>query len=98
MGVPVFSLYDSTYYFHAQNVSCSILRNSDLDFYVVDNEQDLFEKIKVLIGRGDNFWKGLKEDVRAKFLGGRVCDKDLYINNLQNLLTDLFKKHSNLIN
>lgn len=96
MGVPVFSLYDSQYYFHAQNVSCSILRNSDLDFYVVDTKEDLFEKIKVLSGRDSNFWKGLKGDVRAKFLGGRVCDKDLYIKNLQNLLTDLFKKHREL--
>jgi predicted O-linked N-acetylglucosamine transferase (SPINDLY family) len=96
MGVPVFSLYDSEYYFHAQNVSCSILRNSDLDFYVVDNRDDLFEKIKVLSGRDDDFWAGLKDDVRKRFLGGRVCDKDLYIKNLQNLLTDLFTKHSEL--
>lgn len=96
MGVPVFSLYDSQYYFHAQNVSCSILRNSDLDFYVVDTKEDLFEKIKVLSGRDSNFWKGLKGDVRIKFLGGRVCDKGLYIKNLQNLLTDLFTKHNNL--
>jgi len=93
MGVPVFSLYDSQYYFHAQNVSCSILRNSDLDFYVVDTKEDLFEKIKVLSGRDSNFWKGLKGDVRAKFLGGRVCDGELYIKNLQNLLTDLFTSY-----
>lgn len=93
MGVPVFSLYDSQYYFHAQNVSCSILRNSDLDFYVVDTKEDLFEKIKVLSGRDSNFWKGLKGDVRVKFLGGRVCDKGLYIKNLQNLLTDLFTSY-----
>jgi len=93
MGVPVFSLYDSQYYFHAQNVSCSILRNSDLDFYVVDTKEDLFEKIKVLSGRDSNFWKGLKNDVRDKFLGGRVCDKNLYIKNLQKLLTDLFTSY-----
>lgn len=93
MGVPVFSLYDSQYYFHAQNVSCSILRNSDLDFYVVDTKEDLFEKIKVLSGRDSNFWKGLKGDVRTKFLGGRVCDKGLYIKNLQKLLTDLFTSY-----
>ena len=96
MGVPVFSLYDSQYYFHAQNVSCSILRNSDLDFYVVQDKEELFEKIKVLSGRDSNFWNGLKEDVRAKFLGGRVCDKGLYMKNLQNLLTDLFTKQNNL--
>ena len=69
------------------------MRNSDLDFYVVDTKEDLFEKIKVLSGRDSNFWKGLKNDVRVKFLGGRVCDKGLYIKNLQNLLTDLFTSY-----
>lgn len=93
MGVPVFSLYDSEYYFHAQNVSCSILRNSDLDFYVIRDKEELFEKLKVLSSRDDTFWNNLKNDVRTKFLSGRVCDGDLYMKNLEKLLEDLFKKH-----
>ena len=93
MGVPVFSLYDSEYYFHAQNVSCSILRNSDLDFYVVKDKEELFDKIKVISGRDNLFWNDLKADVRAKFLGGRVCNQELYITNLQKLLSNLYEEH-----
>ena len=92
MGVPVFSLYDSQYYFHAQNVSCSILKNSDLDFYVLDNKEELFEKIKILQGKDKEFWDNLKSDVRDKFTSGKVCNKELYMTNLQNLLTDVYKK------
>ena len=92
MGVPVFSLYDSQYYFHAQNVSCSILKNSDLDFYVLDNKEELFEKIKILQGKDKDFWNNLKSDVRNKFLNGKVCNKELYMTNLQNLLMDVYKK------
>jgi protein O-GlcNAc transferase len=90
MGVPVFSLYDSTYYFHAQNVSCSILKNSDLDFYVVNDEKELIDKINLLHQKDDLFWENLKIDTRNKFINGKVCDEKEYLKNLKDLLVELY--------
>ena len=92
MGVPVFSLYDSTYYFHPQNVSCSILKNSDLDFYVVNSEEEMICKIKELKTKDI---KELKIDTRSKFLNGKVCDSKEYMKNIQTLLLDLYNKENN---
>lgn len=89
MGVPVFSMYDSTYYFHAQNVSCSILKNSNLDYYVVDSEDELLNKIQE-VHNSDR--TSLKSETRNKFLNGKVCDKQAYMSNLQALLDDLYRQ------
>ena len=93
MGVPVFSLYDSIYYFHAQNVSCSILKNSDLDYYIFNNTNELLTKLVELNNKDKSEFINLKTETRNKFLKGKVCNQDEYINNLQELLTDLFKNY-----
>lgn len=92
MGVPVFSFYDSEYYFHPQNVSCSILKNSDLEYYIVNSEDELFQKLERL--QSDDL-TNLKNDTRNKFLNGKVCNKNEYINNLQDLLQELFDDKKN---
>jgi predicted O-linked N-acetylglucosamine transferase (SPINDLY family) len=95
MGVPVFSLYDSEYYFHPQNVSCSILQNSGLSEYVIKNRDDIFTKISDLLQKdqeqSDYFYK-LKNDIRTKFTNGLVCDKKQYMINFQTMLTSLYKE------
>lgn len=97
MGVPVFSLYDSTYYFHPQNVSCSILKNSDLDFYVVNSEKELVDKINLLQEKDKDFWENLKIDTRSKFKNGKVCDVEEYMKNLKELLVDLYSKNKRIV-
>jgi predicted O-linked N-acetylglucosamine transferase (SPINDLY family) len=96
MGVPVFSIYDSMYYFHPQNVSCSILKNSELDYYICQNEQELLEKIQIMskkiINKENSFFNDLKKEIRNKFLKGKVCNKELYISNIQHLFTDLYNQ------
>lgn len=93
MGCGVLSLYDSKYQLHSQNVTCSILRNSDLDFYVCNNTQEIIDKIKILLDNPKDFWKTLKIDVRNKFLNGKFTNKNLYMKNIQKLFTDLYNKH-----
>jgi protein O-GlcNAc transferase len=93
MGCPVFSLYDSKYYMHAQNVSCSILKNSDLDFYICNSTEEIINKIKILESKPMDFWKTQKEETRSKFLNGKFCDQTLYLKNIQKIFTDLFEKH-----
>jgi len=93
MGVPVFSLYDSEYFFHAQNVTCSILKNSDLDYYIFNNTDELLQKIGELHNKDISELVNLKNETRNKFLNGKVCNQTEYINNLEKLLTDLYNKH-----
>jgi predicted O-linked N-acetylglucosamine transferase (SPINDLY family) len=90
MGVPVYTLYDDKYYFHAQNVTASILKNSDLDEYICYTKDEMIEKINGLSKRGDKYWSGLKGSVRDRFINGRVCDKGEYMRNLEGLLEKLY--------
>ena len=90
MGCPVLSLYDSVTYFHAQNVTCSILKNSDLDFYVCSSTEEIIDKIKILEDKPLEFWKNQKQETRNKFLNGKFTNKELYMKNIQKLFTDLF--------
>lgn len=89
MGVPVLSLYDTKYYFHATNVTCSILKNSDLNEYVCESLDDMILKIKQLETNSQEFWKKLKQTTRNKFLNGKVCNQSEYISNIQTLLQQL---------
>lgn len=92
-GVPVFSWYDSKFFFHASNVTASILKNSDLDFYVCDTTDEIIDKIQILLDKPIEFWKTNKEIVKNKFLNGLVCDSKTYMHNIEELFTDLFLKH-----
>lgn len=92
MGVPVFSLYDSEFYFHPQNVTCSILKASDLEYYIVNNKQELFDRLKSLNNETDDFWHNLKNNTKNKFLSGKVCNQKEYIKNISNLFKSTFKQ------
>ena len=93
MGVPVLSWYDNKTFFHASNVSASLLKNSDLDFYTCNDTDEMINKIKILLDKPNDFWKTNKEIVRNKFLNGLVCDKGVYLENIQELFMDLYEKH-----
>jgi predicted O-linked N-acetylglucosamine transferase (SPINDLY family) len=93
MGVPVFSVYDSEFYFHPQNVTCSILKNSEMDYYVCQNIEEMVNKIKELEDKPLEFWKELKIKIREQFLNGKVCNQKEYMYNLENLLSELYNKH-----
>ena len=89
MGVPVFSFYDKTHFYHPQNVTCSILQNSGLDYYIVETRDDFINKIQELLEKQIHFWKIFKKFIRHKFLNGNVCNQTNYVNNLTNLLLKL---------
>lgn len=90
MGVPVFTLYDSKYYFHPQNVTASILKNSDLDYYILNTQHEIHQKIIELTNKDVSFWTEFKQSIRHKFLTGKVCDDKLYIKNLETMLFDIY--------
>lgn len=92
MGVPVFSLWDKTSWFHPQNVTCSILKASNLEHYIVNNKEELFDKLKSIHNENDDFWYNLKNNTKNKFLSGKVCDQKEYIKNISNLFKRTFKE------
>ena len=91
MGVPVFSLYDTKYYFHPQNVTVSILRNShpDFEFYILQNTSQIFEKLQTLLDKDKSFWSSLKSETRQKFMNGKITDSLRYTKDFQTLLHSL---------
>jgi predicted O-linked N-acetylglucosamine transferase (SPINDLY family) len=93
MGVPVLTLYDAEHYFHAQNVTASLLHNSDLSWYVLNNVEEIHQKIDELYNKDMEHWNGFKQETRDKFLKGFVCNKELYMNDIQTLIENLYNKH-----
>jgi predicted O-linked N-acetylglucosamine transferase (SPINDLY family) len=94
MGVPVFTKYDSSRFMHAQNISSSILKNSNLDQYICNSDDDVINKINDCYTQTTD-WTKLKHDTRESFLQGKVCDIPNYTKNMQELLVDLFNRTSN---
>lgn len=85
MGVPVLTLFKQ--HLHSNNVTSSLLKNSDLDFYVCHSQEDFTDKVSTLLGYDTNtFWKNLKKDTREKFLSGKVCNQENFIKNFENAL------------
>jgi predicted O-linked N-acetylglucosamine transferase (SPINDLY family) len=93
MGVPVFSLYDKTWWFHSQNVTCSILHNSDMDHYICNSITEMYDKITKLGDNTSEFWTNLKQSTRAKFMNGKVCNVSNYMSNISSLLDKLYNEH-----
>lgn len=91
-GVPVFTLRDNLHYFHPQNVTSSILVNSNLSYYVCNSIEEIVDKIGQLQYKPDTFWKNLKTETRSQFLQGKVCNKELYMQNIQTLFKDLINQ------
>jgi predicted O-linked N-acetylglucosamine transferase (SPINDLY family) len=93
MGVPVFTMYDNITYYHPQNVTASILTNSNLNEYIFTNQDELITKINGLLEKPTHFWTTLKPYIRNSFLSGYVCNQTTYMENIQNLLIQLHKTH-----
>lgn len=93
MGVPVFTMYDNVTYYHPQNVTASILTNSNLNEYIFTNQDELITKINGLLEKPTHFWTTLKPYIRNSFLSGYVCNQTTYMENIQNLLIQLHKTH-----
>ncbi len=96
MGVPVISFYDSINYYHPHNVSCSILKNSNLEEYIIDIKQKnkIYNIIsKLLHNKNNTEWINLKKEIRNKFLNGFVCNKKEYLLNFEKLIINLYNDY-----
>ena len=84
MGTPVLSLYDADRLFHPMNVSCSILKNSNLTNYICNTKDNFITKISELQKTKIN-----KQEIRHSFLNGKVCDKVEYMKNFTKLIQSI---------
>jgi protein O-GlcNAc transferase len=93
MGVPVITLFDNIKHYHVQNVTTSLLKNSDLEDFVTYSEEEYIQKCidySEIIESLDT----LKRDVRGKFINGHVCNYPEFIENFQDILLKTYKNHS----
>lgn len=97
MGVPVFTYYDNINYYHPQNVTASILKNSNLNEYVYTNIDDngnnesIFKKIDNLLS-DISIWKNFKSSIRNSFINGKVCNTQEYMKNFEDLLVKCYNE------
>lgn len=89
MGVPVLTLRDTVNYFHAQNVTCSILENCGLNCYITNSISELVNKCKELNNKDTIFWKTLKGETRNAFLNGYICDSDSFAKDFEEVNSKL---------
>jgi len=92
MGVPVITLYDNVRHYHSQNVTSSLMKNSDLPEYVTYSQKDYIKKAVEYANKcaelGD-----LKTTVRDKFVNGHVCNYQEFVDNFEDTLLTLYKTH-----
>ncbi len=90
MGVPVLTLKGNL---HLQNVSSSILYNSDLKEYISTDKDQLLDLVKYLANnkKNDELHNAtrLKEKTRNKFLNGVITNKDIFVKDFSELLIGL---------
>lgn len=85
MGVPVITVRDTVTFFHAQNVSTSILLYSGLDKWVFDSIHDVTTApIEQWLGEAD-----FKRKVSSLFKNGNVCNSIDFCQKLDQLFSNL---------
>ena len=90
MGVPVLTLFDNVRYYHAQNVTSSLLTYSDMKEYITYSETEYIAKAKEI---ADTFGGTTKEFIRVKFLEGDVCNSREFVDSFETTLVNLYKNH-----
>lgn len=93
MGVPVLTLFDNVRYYHSQNVTSSLMKNSNLSEFVTYSKKEYIKKA-VAFANSPNSFSTLKVDTRNKFLSGSVCNYSEFIDDFENKIISTYKNHS----
>jgi len=92
MGVPVLTLFDSERQYHSQNVTSSLMINSDLPEYVTFSVDEYVEKVHYWSTHLEEL-KDLKKTVRDKFVNGHICNYKEFVENFEDKLIETYKNH-----
>lgn len=93
MGVPVLTLYDSEKMYHVQNVTTSLVSNSDLDFFVAKSKEEYIKKAIDLSNKPIEYFIKFKKHNREKFFNGWVWKTEPFIKELEEKLFTIYKNH-----
>jgi len=93
MGTPVVTLFDSERQYHVQNVTSSLLINSDLAEFVTFTEEEYIDKVCYYATHLDEVI-GMKEKVRQKFFNGHVYDHIGFVDEFEDKLLQIYREHN----
>lgn len=89
MGVAVITLKDNVKFFHSQNVTSSVLINSNLEEYIAESIDDYIKLCKTLVKLGEPD----KKNIRENFLKSHVFNTKEFVNDFENLLINTYHSH-----
>lgn len=92
MGVPVLTLFDNIRHYHSQNVTTSLMKNSNLSEYVTYSQEEYISKA-VYYANNIEKLKDLKSYVRESFVNGHVCNYTEFVHDFENKLFTTYKTH-----
>ncbi|NDC95394.1 hypothetical protein EB118_15830 [bacterium] len=92
MGVPIITLFDDIRHYHSQNVTTSLLKNSDLHEFVTNTHDDMVNRA-VHFDKNRDLLQNLKHNVRHKFVNGAVCNYTQFVDEFETKILDLYKNH-----
>ena len=92
MGVPIITLYDNVRYYHAQNVTSSLMTNINMKEYIVYTEEEYIEKA-VYYSKNISELFSLKQTVRNNFVHSPICNYTEFTNEFEDKLINIYKNH-----
>lgn len=92
MGVPVLTIFDNVRHYHSQNVTTSLMKNCGLDEYITTSQEEYINKA-VYFSKNLNKLHNLKADVRHHFVNSPICNYTEFVNEFEEKLYTVYKKH-----
>jgi protein O-GlcNAc transferase len=89
-GTPIITIFDEERQYHSQNVTASILINSDLSEYVCYSQSEYVEKVCRLAESDFSKYTNLKKETRDKFILGRVCDNQNFVKAFSDKISEAY--------
>jgi predicted O-linked N-acetylglucosamine transferase (SPINDLY family) len=92
MGVPVLTLFDKVRHYHSQNVSTTLMKNSNLSEFVTYSQEEYINHAVQFATDFDSM-RDLKVRVRNCFVQGHVCNYKEFIDDFENKLLSTYRTH-----
>jgi predicted O-linked N-acetylglucosamine transferase (SPINDLY family) len=93
MGVPVVTLKDEVKHMHSQNVTFSLLKNSDINGFVATSEHDYVDIATSFAKKDKSYFYGFKKTIRSKFCNGKVFNKEEFASDFEKTLSNMYTRH-----
>lgn len=91
-GVPVLTLNDNIRHYHSQNVTTSLMKNSNMPDFVAYSNEDYINKA-VTFANNIQALSDLKVKTRSNFVNGAVCDYKGFVDEFEDTMISLYQKH-----